>query len=418
MTVIEEVKKSDLCIGCGYCASFTDAKMEYDAKGFLVPVSNGSDLSTAERALVEAACPGKNATDVYCTTDAERGFEVDRLWGPYTAALTGFSTDAETRHTGSSGGVLTALSRYLTQTKQVDGVLSTSYDNDYPIGTTTAVTDDAGALLNAGGSKYCPASPMATLRYIRDNPGIYAVVGRPCDIATLRRAIRAGDPVGSQIKYLLSFFCAGTPSDIGNRKLVSELGVDEFDDLDTLRHRGNGWPGDTVAKTKGGLEKTCTYNESWGGVLRQYTHTLCKICADGIGEQADLVAADAWFGDDAGYPIFEETEGRSLIMARTETGDALLRAAIDDGWLETEAFDIRQLDQMQIGQTARRTQLIDRVRAFKLMGMKTPKYRQAALRQYARDVPLSRRFLNFGATLRRLVKKKLQAPPKTATREG
>ncbi|WBY17287.1 Coenzyme F420 hydrogenase/dehydrogenase, beta subunit C-terminal domain [Erythrobacteraceae bacterium WH01K] len=413
MTFVEKIKKSDLCIGCGYCASFSSRQMEYDRNGFLVPSSAGPELTRSEEALVKAACPGKNAEDVFCTDDATPEVAVDHLWGPYTTALTGFATHAETRHTGSSGGVLTALSRYLVETGQVDGVLSTTYDEAYPVGTSSEVTDDADVLLRAGGSKYCPASPLATLDYIRDNPGTYAVVGRPCDIATLRRAIKAGDPVGDRIAYLFSFFCAGTPSDTGNRKLVSDLGVRKFEDLDYLRHRGNGWPGDTVAKLKDGSEKTCTYNQSWGGILRNYTHNLCKICTDGIGEQADIVAADAWYGDDEGYPVFEESDGRSLIMARTPIGEKLLRAAMADGWLATEAFDLRQLDQMQVGQTARRLQLLDRVRAFRAMGLPTPRYRQAALRQYARGVPLSRRIMNFGATVRRIIRKRMKKAPKT-----
>jgi len=236
--------------------------------------------------------------------------QVDYLWGPYFRACTGHSTDEEIRHLGSSGGALTGIGDWLVKTGRVDAVLVTSYDTAYPLGTRSQATADGAVLRDGAGSKYCPASPLAALAPLRGTEKSCAVIGRPCDIATLRRAINAGDPIGQNVKYLLSFFCAGTPSDVGNRALMDRLGVEDVDQVTTMRHRGNGWPGDTVAELQDGTQKTCTYNESWGGVLRRYTHSLCKICSDWIGEQADIVAADAWYGAGDGDPAFNEADGR------------------------------------------------------------------------------------------------------------
>lgn len=378
--------------------------MVHDDAGFLVPSIDVTALSPEQEALVKASCPGVRGDSVFSQTDVEAGARFDQLWGRYFHASVGHSLDPDIRHRGSSGGALTGISKWLVETGQVQSVLVTGYDSDYPIGTKSYITADSEEISQGAGSKYCPAAPLARLSDLRATEGKYAVVGRPCDIATLRRAINAGDPIGKNVIFLLSFFCAGTPSDVGNRHLLSRLGVEKNEDVVRLQHRGNGWPGDTVAELSDGTLKTCTYNESWGGVLRSHTHSLCKICADGIGEQADIVAADAWYGDDDGYPVFSEADGRSLIIARTAVGHDLLQNAIGAGVLAVDDLDIRAVDEMQPGQLARRRQLGVRIAAYRFMGRRVPKYRREVLKQYSRGQSLARKIVMFGATIRRLLR--------------
>ena len=76
-----------------------------------------------------------------------------------------------------------------------------------------------------------------------------------------------------------------------------------------------------------------SYDESWGGVLGPATHWRCKLCADGVGESADVVAADLWRVDERGYPVFTEGPGSSALIARTERGLEAVRAAAAAGAL-------------------------------------------------------------------------------------
>lgn len=327
------------------------------------------------------------------------------MWGRHYSVVTAWSTEPEVRHTGSSGGALTGLARWLVKTGRVDSVLVTQYDPEYAIGTRSMATDASQDLLAGAGSKYCPAAPLLALRNLAERPGKHAVIGRPCDIATLRRAIAAGDPLGDRIEVLLSFFCAGTPSDAGNRVLLDRLGIGGPDELESFRHRGQGWPGDTQAVARSGETATCTYGESWGQVLRQYVHTLCKICSDGIGEQADIVAADAWYGDDEGYPLFDEADGRSLVIARTPTGRSLLQEALYEGALAAEPLDIREIDRMQPGQLNRRRQLAQRIAAYRLTGQAVPRYKRAAVRGYQAGLGRVARLKMLAASLRRRLKR-------------
>lgn len=398
--------QDNLCIGCGYCARFEGVGMEKTASGFLEPARESGAYGAAELALIEQACPGVvgNSVAVAEAGGSPDGLTKDHMWGQYYDCLTGHSTDDDVRRHGSSGGVVSGLAAWLVETGQVDGVVVTGYDPEFPIGTRSFIATNGPQGAASGGSKYSPASPLAALAELADKPGNYAVVGKPCDIATLRRAQAAGDPVALKATVLLSFYCAGTPGDRGNREVLDYLGAGKAESIREFRHRGNGWPGDTRAVTENGDEKTCTYNESWGKILRRHTHNLCTICPDGIGEQADIVAADAWYGDDDGYPQFEEADGRSLIMTRTPVGRDLLARAVAEGKFATEELPVREIDRMQPGQLKRRKELAMRVMAFRMFGKATPKYNSQALRQYQRGMSGKDKMKILFGTIRRIVR--------------
>jgi len=70
------------------------------------------------------------------------------------------------------------------------------------------------------------------------------------------------------------------------------------------------------------------YHDSWGKILSKEVQFRCKISPDAVGSAANILCADAWYGDEKGYPSFAEQAGRSLVMSQTARGDAFLRDAI------------------------------------------------------------------------------------------
>jgi coenzyme F420 hydrogenase subunit beta len=129
---------------------------------------------------------------------------------------------------------------------------------------------------------------------------------------------------------VLSFFCAGVPSLDRSDAVVRKLGF-EPDSITFFRYRGEGWPGEASAVGKDGSERRMSYADSWGGVLAKEVQFRCKICPDAVGGSADLVCADAWYADEAGYPAFDDLPGRSLVIARTRIGAELLRNGVASG---------------------------------------------------------------------------------------
>ena len=201
----------------------------------------------------------------------------------------------------------------------------------------------------------------------------------------------------------LSFFCAGVPSLEGAAGILRNLEVAEAD-LDTFRYRGHGWPGRATAVLRDGTERSMTYHESWGGILSSHVQHRCKICADGTGKAADIVCADAWHADEDGYPLFEEEDGISLIVARTDLGARTLDAAREAGALHVEGFDMGELRGIQKGQFGRRRLLSARLAALRAMGKPVPRYRGLHLREVARLAARRERLRNFTGMIKRVLR--------------
>ncbi len=395
---LNRVARGNLCAGCGACAGLFPAKikMVVAAPGFLRP-QQVAPLTPDDDATIAAICPGLGER----VTAEGRTDSV--LWGPYVEMQTGWATDPEVRFAGSSGGVLSAILQYLLAADHVDAVIQTTASPDLAIGNATVVSADPAAVLFAAGSRYAPSAPLAHLTAMVAEGKRFAFVGKPCDAAALRALCGRDRKVAAAFPVILSFFCAGVPSHAGGKAVLAALGTD-LDQTERFRFRGNGWPGRAVALLKDGTERSMSYHDSWGKILTNYIQHRCKICADGSGMAADIVCADAWESDDAGYPLFEEAPGSSLIVARTVLGAALIAATEAHGHIETAAFDVSQLAAMQPGQRWRRGVVLSRLAALRLLRRPVPRYDGLHLWAAARQNSLSQNLKNFLGMLRRILR--------------
>lgn len=393
--ILSDIRRGGLCSGCGGCALVAPEKvtMSVTGHGFLRPRQN-APLSAAQSRAIAAICPGLGQS-----VDAG-GRPDDPLWGPYLEMRTGWSTDPALRHQASSGGALSALLVELVHSGTVDGVVQIAADPDRPEGNVTVLSRTADEIREASGSRYAPSSPLAGLNAYLDGNERLAFVGKPCDVAALR-ALEHSDPrIAAVFPVKVSFFCAGVPSLKGAEAVLEALGA-KPDKVDAFRYRGMGWPGMATATLKDGQTRSMTYQDSWGGILSAVVQHRCKVCADGTGVAADIACADAWAADDQGYPVFDDQPGISLIVARTETGRALLAAAEASGRLETQAFDPAGLAGIQPGQRGRRQVLVARLAGLMLLARPRPRYRGLLVRAAARGVPVRLLLRNMLGMVRR-----------------
>ena len=389
---LARVRKGSLCAGCGGCAAISPGlEMRQSSLGYIRPEVIGP-VSNEENIKITNVCPGLGQT-------IHAGGRLDDVvFGPYVEIRDGWATDPELRFSASSGGALSAVLVHLLETNAVDGVLQVAADPEDPVGNHTVISRNRADVLNAAGSRYAPSAPLAALPDLPE--GRFAVVGKPCDAAALQ-AMRATDPkLAEKVAYVLSFFCAGVPSIEGGRDVVRALGF-ESQDVQRFRYRGHGWPGKATAQTHAGQEASMSYAESWGNLLSPRVQHRCRLCADGAGAAADLVFADAWETDEAGYPIFEEEDGISLIVARTDSGRSLMEAAETSGALQTRPFDVSRLPRMQRGQTWRRRGLLPRLLALQSIGRPIPRYRGMQLLAVMQLSPWKERIHAFLGMVRR-----------------
>lgn len=394
---LARVARGQLCSGCGLCASITAGRvtMRMEAPGFARPQQVGA-LDAKQEAAIAAACPAVVIDERWSAPNR------DPLWGPWFFTGTGFTTDAALRHQASSGGVISGLLVHALATGLVDRVVQTGMDPAFPLGNRTIVSRDRDAVFDAAGSRYAASSPLADLDAMLELPGTFAFVGKPCDVSALRAYARIDPRVDAKVPLMLAFFCAGVPSGDGAKRILQAIDAPE-DQVTAFRYRGDGWPGTAKATLADGTTRGMSYHESWGKILSKEIQFRCKICPDAVGADADIACADAWYGDEKGYPSFEEQDGRSLVMSRTARGDAFLRAAVAAGAIATQPLDPGEIARMQPSQARRKREILARLSAVAVASRPVPRYRGVRLFAAARQGSLIGHARSFAGLVRRFM---------------
>lgn len=375
-SAIEKVVASGNCSGCGACALLDPGlELRRSPDGFLRPARRDA-VSTDEvpAAAVDrfaAACPG-----VTVRAAEPAGATRHPTMGPVVRAWKAWATDSETRHRGSSGGALTAIAAWLLETGETARMVGANADAAEPRRTVSVTIMSRDQAIAAAGSRYAPTASAAQPAAVQ-NGSLF--IGKPCEASAVRSLIgtrpaaQAAEPGDDPV--ILSFFCAGTPSQHATDALVESLGVPAAEPLSDLWYRGRGWPGRFTAVRRDGTSVDASYEETWGSTLGPAVQWRCKICADGVGESADITAADFWRADAQGYPVFAEGAGRSALIARTERGLDIVLRAVEAGVISVTPMDIADLAAVQPLQTTRRETLAGRLLGARLAGGSVPHYR-------------------------------------------
>lgn len=385
---------SAYCIGCGLCRSELHTEMYRDEKGYQKP----HFVATKETEnFLKEVCPVTGLSSGKLQTKA--------LWGKSVSVLAAYANDMQIRRKASSGGVLTALAIYLLESKQVDGIIQVKVCEENPIETICRVSTTREDVMECCGSRYSISSPWMSLSEIVQSNKKYAAVGKPCDIAALRR-LREYNKTYECILYLFSFFCAGLPSKQVNERLLQQLGC-EKERCKTLSYRGNGWPGSATATDFDGKTYEMEYSKAWGDILGRDIHPYCRLCIDGIGEAADISCGDGWYiTADGKQPDFSEKDGRNIVFTRNEIGENLMRDAVhSEVFTASEWEDVSQLNIIQRYQKIRRTTLRTKLLGYRLCGRVVPQYEKSLLKEYAKEASAKDKLKMFLGTIKRIVKK-------------
>jgi len=380
MLTLDEIVQAGLCIGCGLCESLAGPdrlRIVMTPEGRERPAAL-APLDDSALALINAVCPGLKVEgpDPAASGDAVR---MDTIWGPAARIAKGHAADPAVRFNGSAGGVLSALAIYLLETGRVDFILHVAASAEQPMRTKRQLSFDRAQVMTAAGSRYGPAAPLVDFTELLERGRAFAFIGKPCDIAALRNLARHDPRVDRLVSYMLGFVCGGASEFAKTRDLVEGFGLAE-EDVARLCYRGLGNPGLTRVEAKDGRTFSTTYGEMWRDEGKWMLQFRCKICADAIGELADIAVSDVWpngepSGEDAGF---------NGIIARTPNGSALLEDAVRDGALILlEELDFRDLDGVQPHQVRKKQAITARLAAMREAGVPIPSFSRLRLAEAA-----------------------------------
>jgi len=403
---IEHVVTWRLCMGCGACASVCSQQaislFDIPSQGIRPQVDHQKCAECSECLKV---CPG-----ISLSREKPTGLtvvELDKAWGPVLEVWEGYASDPEIRFRASSGGAATALALFCLESTMAYEVLHTADGSpESPLENVPTTSCTRQELLDCTGSRYSPAAPCAKLDRIKESAGACVFIGKPCDVAALRKSQQFDDALNDKVCLTIAIFCAGTPTSDGTNALLDAMGV-EPQEVEYLRYRGCGWPGMTVAKLKDRDDETprMTYEQSWGQILSKHGQLRCRLCPDGTGELSDISCGDPWYRDcDRNDP------GRSLVLVRTERGRDILREAMIADYLRLERVSPQALPASQQALLNRRRHLWGRLAVMRTMQIPTPVYRGFDLFANWLDLSLSEKLRSLMGTVRRIVSRRLYRP--------
>lgn len=326
-------------------------------------------------------------------------------WGPILEVWEGYAGDPELRRHGSSGGLVSALSAYCLEKEGMIGALHTGADEEVPWRNRTVISRTRGDLLERTGSRYSPASPCDGLQEIESAPAPFVFIGKPCDVAGLRKTQLSRPALDKNVGLAIGFFCAGTPASLGLLDLLKGKKIDP-DRMEGVRFRGIGWPGTFTVRMKGEGEIACnlTYRESWG-FLQKYRPYRCYLCPDGTGEFADIACGDAWYRD-----IPEGGDGYSIVLVRTEKGRRILEGARRAGYAVLQQADPDILVRSQGNLLVKRGTVWGRTLAMRIFGIPIPRLYGFSLFENWTRIPLNDKVRSIFGTARRIIQRKYYRP--------
>ena len=333
-----EIVEHGMCIGCGICESMAGSsavKMVVVENMFERPIASSQlDKLTVDKIL--SVCPGARVQGMPSALISD-ATQMDPVWGAWQEIYLSYSAEPEVRHLASTGGLLSALALYLVESNEVDFILHAKASSSHPTFGEATISRNRADVLQAAGSRYGPTATLKDIIGVLDHAERaserFAFIGTPCDVSALRNYAELDSRVEQYCELMLTMVCGGFMAPSGVQGFMESQGIDPSQ-VTAVRYRGNGCPGPTVITMADGSRHEASYLEFWGDDDSKWgLPPRCKVCPDGIGESADIAAADTWDGGSPTVELCESDLGSNAAIVRTERGRQLMNDAIKAGYL-------------------------------------------------------------------------------------
>ena len=320
-SVITEVVRNDICIGCGICAALCPEgalEMAWNRYGEYSPIE--VNPCSKECGLCLKVCPFADHEENEDTIGEDLYGDLPGIGhrpetGYYLATYVGYAD--KHRSTSASGGVATWLLERLLTEDIVDHVVCVAPTDNPEKLFSFAVFDTPVGVRAGAGSAYYPVEMSQVIRHILENPGRYAVTGLPCFIKAIRLAQQKNIKLKERIIVTVGLVCGQLKSSHFTDYIASLSGL--IEKLNGVRYRGKSQDQPAgnyffAFTTNSGEERRIYFNEgiaeAW--LNRWFTPNACNYCDDIFAECADVACMDAWLPE-----YSRDCRGTSLVLVRS-----------------------------------------------------------------------------------------------------
>lgn len=237
----------------------------------------------------------------------------------------GYTTDSVIRYSSSSGGVGTAIIKYLLESGVFGTAMTFVFDNNqsryYP-----------KLIFNYSEYNNCGSIYQDTdnIGFIKENinrieNGI-VVTCMPCQVLPIKNILSK-----NRIKhFIISLCCSGQTTVQGTWFYYKLLGIKK-EDVVHLQYRGNGWPSGIQIQLKNGdVIKKGNYTYPWTLMHESllFRPKRCLSCIIKTSSEADISLADPWLQE---Y-IEKDKVGNSVLICNL-IGESVINRMCDEGLL-------------------------------------------------------------------------------------
>lgn len=252
----------------------------------------------------------------------------------------GHAIDADTRFKASSGGIGTAITKYLLSQPEYETSITFFFDSEKSMYVPKIIYSSEE--INVCGSVY---HDIDIPRFLRDNigriKGGVVVTCAPCHVALVRQLLTRKN----HLCFIISYCCSGQTTIEGTWKYYDLLGIRK-EKVVNMQYRGNGWPSGIQIWLKDG-RKICkeNYTEPWTTLHRSklYTPKRCFFCKRDTGRNADVALADPWLK----HYLDEDQIGNTMFIPFTQKGKAILEQMSKENLI---AYSLSSYDEYSIAQ--------------------------------------------------------------------
>jgi len=368
--LLREVVDAGLCTRCGTCVGVCPMEVfEFrDLDGRCLPAAVAPE-GCVRCGLCVAACPGAGVSFAKLHAALGDARSTSLALGPFECLRVAHASDPAVRRAGASGGVVTALLCDLAERGEITGAVVLRPHPNARWRPWPCIARTREELLAAAQSKYCVTPTNVWLRDADPESERLAVVALPCQVHALRALERRGHRGMKAVRLIMGLYCGNQLCFGATRSFLRRHGVRDLGNVAGIRYRDGAWPGEVRCELADG-RSFAVPKFHFNHLISFYVLERCLLCTDLAAEGADISVADAWdrAREAAG-------EGRSLVVARSARGEAVVAGALARGVLEGEEIDLDRAVRMHAhGFQLKKTGAFLRIKSLERRGRPVPHY--------------------------------------------